>query len=126
MSMTDRPTSQFARLLRHDFYGFVHRSFLELSPSEPFLPNWHIELMASKLEDVRLGRTKRLILNVPPRHLKSQLASISFVAWMLGHSPASRLLCVCYGQELADKLARDCRRLMASSFYRALFRMRLA
>lgn len=124
--MIDRPTSQFVRLLQHDFYGFVHRSFLELSPSEQFLPNWHVELMASKLEDVRLGRTRRLILNVPPRHLKSHLASISFVAWMLGHSPASRLLCVSYGQELADKLARDCRRLMASAFYRALFRTRLS
>jgi len=124
--MTDKATSQFRALLRQDFYGFVHRSFLELNPQTRFLPNWHIELMASKLEDVRNGRTKRLIINIPPRHLKSHAASIAFVAWLLGHSPALSILCVSYAQELSEKLARDCRRLMASAFYRALFKTHMS
>lgn len=124
--MTDKPTSQFSQLLRHDFYGFVHRSFLELNPQTPFLPNWHIELMAAKLEEVRLGKIRRLIINIPPRHLKSHAASIAFVAWMLGHSPSYKILCASYAQDLSEKLARDCRRLMTSPFYRALFKTRLS
>ena len=40
---------------------------------EQFLPNWHIEVLAAKLEEVRRGSCKRLIVNVPPRHLKSHV-----------------------------------------------------
>lgn len=124
--MLERTSSQYAELLRNDFCGFIHRSFLELNPQTPFLPNWHIELMAAKLEDVRLGKTRRLIINIPPRHLKSHAASIAFVAWVLGHTPSYRVLCASYAQDLSDKLARDCRRLMTSQFYRSLFKTRLS
>lgn len=124
--MSDQPSAQFAELLRRDLYGFIHRSFLELNPQAQFLPNWHVEVMAAKLEAVRLGKLRRLIINIPPRHLKSHAASIAFVAWLLGHSPTHSVLCVSYAQDLSDKLARDCRRLMTSSFYRALFKTRIS
>lgn len=124
--MLERTSAQYAEVLRNDFYGFIHRSFLELNPQTPFLPNWHVELMAAKLDEVRLGKTRRLIINIPPRHLKSHAASIAFVAWVLGHEPSSRILCASYAQDLSDKLARDCRRLMNSQFYRALFKTRLS
>lgn len=124
--MLERPSSQYAELLRNDFYGFIHRSFMELNPQTPFLPNWHVEVMAAKLEEVRLGKSRRLIINIPPRHLKSHAASIAFVAWVLGHTPSSRILCASYAQDLSDKLARDCRRLMMSPFYRSLFKTRLS
>ena len=44
---------------------------------EEFLSNWHIEKMAAKLEEVKRGSCKRLIINVPPRHLKSHVVSIA-------------------------------------------------
>jgi hypothetical protein len=68
----------------------------------------------------------RLIISVPPRHLKSHLASIAFPAWSLGHDPCAQILCVSYAQELADKLLRDCRRIVASDWYRQLFATRLS
>src|SRR5437879_9742859 len=71
--------------------------------------NWHVELIAAKLAAVRAGRIRRLIVSLPPRHLKSHLASIAFPAWCLGHEPSAEILCVSYAQELADKFARDCR-----------------
>ena len=53
------------------------------------------------------GKIRRLIINVPPRHLKSLLASIAFPAWCLGHDPSAQILCVSYAQELADKHRRQ-------------------
>jgi hypothetical protein len=68
----------------------------------------------------------RLIINLPPRHLKSLMASIAFPAWCLGHNPSAQILCVSYAQDLADKLARDCRNIMMSLWYRRIFPTRLS
>jgi len=54
------------------------------------------------------------------------MASIAFPAWCLGHDPSAQILCCSYGQDLADKLARDCRSIMMSQWYRQIFRTRLA
>ena len=88
--------------------------------------NWHVEVMAGKLMAVREGRIRRLILCVPPRHLKSLLASVAFPAWCLGHDPSAQILCVSYAQDLADKLSRDCRRIVATDWHQQLFPTRLS
>jgi hypothetical protein len=54
------------------------------------------------------------------------LASIAFPAWCLGHDPSAQILCVSYAQDLADKLARDCRSIVMSPWYRQIFPTRLA
>src|ERR1700733_10216739 len=119
------PAADYRLLLQNDFHLFLHRSFCELNPRTAFLDNWHVAVLAAKLEEVRRGKTKRLIINLPPRHLKSHTASIAFPAWWLAHDPSAQILCVSYGQELADKLSRDCRALMTSKFYQRLFPNRL-
>jgi predicted phage terminase large subunit-like protein len=124
--MTPSPASIYAELLRHDFCAFIHRSFLELHSHTPFYPNWHTEVLAAKLEDVRRGKCKRLIIAKPPRHLKSHVTSIAFPAWMLGHDPAKRIMCVTYAQDLSDGFARASRKLMTSPFYQGLFDTRLS
>src|SRR6201981_2938850 len=113
-------------VLRSDLSCFAERGFYELNPQATFLMNWHIEVIAAKLTAVRAGRIRRLIINLPPRHLKSLLASIAFPAWCLGHDPSAQILCVSYAQDLADKLARDCRSIMMSPWYRRTFSTRLA
>src|SRR3984885_14542622 len=128
---TDMPSrlmsaaNMYSYLLRRDLCAFTHRSFLEIEGSD-FHLGWHIEVLAAKLEDVRLGRCKRLIINVPPRHLKSFMASIVFPAYVLGHDPAKKILSVTYAQDLSDNLARKSRTLMTSGFYEALFDTRLS
>jgi hypothetical protein len=84
-----------AALLRDDFASFAARSFRELNPRSP--ANWHVELISAKLAAVREGRIRRLIVSVPPRHLKSHLASVAFPAWSLGHDPSMQILCVTPG-----------------------------
>jgi predicted phage terminase large subunit-like protein len=119
-------TAEYEFILGQDFTTFIERAFYELNPQSPFVIGPHVEMIASKLEAVREGKIKRLIINLPPRNLKSHCASIAFVAWYLGHTPTGHVICASYGQELADKLARDCRTVMTSQWYRRLFRTRLA
>src|SRR5271155_2125568 len=113
-------------LLRRDFASFARRSFVELNPQTRFLLGWHVEIIAAKLAAVFDGRIRRLIINLPPRHLKSHLASVAFPAWCLGRNPSAQILCVSYAQELADKLSRDSRRIVASDWYRQAFPTRLS
>src|ERR1700746_849053 len=103
--------------LRLDFAAFAQRCFRELNPLVAFAMNWHVEIMAAKLTAVYQGEIRRLIDNVPPRYLKSLLGSVAFPAWCLGRQPGAQILCVSYAQDLADKLARDCRRIMTSDWY---------
>jgi predicted phage terminase large subunit-like protein len=118
--------AEYQAALRSDFYTFMLRCFTELNSSAEFLPSWHIEVMAAKLQAVREGRAKRVIINIPPRHLKSLAASIALPAWLLGHDPTAAIINVTYGQELSDKFARDCRAIMTASWYRLLFPTRLS
>jgi hypothetical protein len=124
--MNDLSPRELDVILRSDLGYFAERCFSELNPQASFLPNWHIEVIAAKLAAVRAGKIPRLIINLPPRHLKSLLASIAFPAWCLGRDPSAQILCVSYAQDLADKLARDCRSIMMSPWYRRIFLTRLA
>jgi predicted phage terminase large subunit-like protein len=122
----DLSPREYDAIRRSDLGVFAECCFCELNPQAAFLPNWHIELIAAKLAAVAQGKIRRLIIDLPPRHLKSLLASIAFPAWCLGHDPSAQILCVSYAQDLADKLARDCRSIMTRPWYQRLFPTRLA
>ena len=62
---------EYRSLLRQDFYAFIEKIFYELNPATEFLHNWHIEVIVSALEECRKGNVNRLIINIPPRSLKS-------------------------------------------------------
>src|SRR5262245_55982522 len=106
---------------RQDLVSFIRMSFDLLAHGEPLLMNWHIEAIAYHLEQVRLGRIKRLIINLPPRYLKSLVTSVAFPAFVLGHDPTKRLIVTSYGSDLAVKLANDCRTIISSPRYKSIF-----
>jgi predicted phage terminase large subunit-like protein len=106
---------------RQDFVSFIRMGFDLLSQGEPLSMNWHIEAMAYHLEQVRRGRIKRLIINLPPRYLKSLVTSVAFPAFVLGHDPTQRLIVASYGSDLAVKLANDCRAVIHSPRYKSIF-----
>src|SRR5467141_3449804 len=110
-----------AAILGTDLYSFVQASFPIVSGGGRFLPNWHIEAICHELSHVWRGETRRLIITVPPRSLKSICASVCLPAFILGHDPARRIICVSYSEGLARKHANDCRALMRSNLYRAVF-----
>ena len=106
---------------RQDFVSFVRMSYDLLRHDEPLSMNWHIEAMAYHLEQVRLGKIKRLIINLPPRYLKSIVTSVAFPAFVLGHDPTKRLIVASYGSDPAVQLANDCRTVISSPRYKSIF-----
>jgi predicted phage terminase large subunit-like protein len=108
-------------VLRSDPYSFIQAAFPIVSGEQSLVPNWHIEAMAAALTRVKNGDTKRLIITVPPRSLKSICASVAFPAFVLGHDPTRKIICVSYSESLARKHANDTRALMRSARYRRVF-----
>ena len=107
--------------LRQDFYSFVRKVFETVSPGDTFSPNWSVEAVTYALEKVASGKTTRLIINIPPRHLKSICASVALPAFVLGQDPTKRIICVSYADDLAKKFSNDCRAVMRSNWYRRIF-----
>ncbi len=110
-------------LYRSSFYAFVWKVFEELhrGGSTAFAPNWHIEAMCHELDNIRRGKNQRLVINVPPRHLKSITTAVAFPAFLLGHGPSRKIIVASYGLDLARKHSEDCRRVMESAWYQRLF-----
>jgi hypothetical protein len=106
---------------RQDLVSFVQMCFDLLTPNKSLLMNWHIEAIAYHLEQVRVGKIKRLIINLPPRYLKSLITSVAFPAFVLGHDPTKRVIVASYVADLAVKLANDCRAIINSPRYKSTF-----
>jgi len=107
--------------LRTDFESFLHKVFVTLSPGQSFVSGWFIQALAYRLEQVRQGEVKRLIVNLPPRSLKSIAASVAFPAFVLGHDPTKRIVCASYSGELSRKMSNDFRAILDTGWYRQLF-----
>jgi predicted phage terminase large subunit-like protein len=121
------PEQVMRAILATDFRSFVDHVFGVLRPGTPFRPNWHIDAMAHKVSQVASGEVKRLIITMPPRNLKSIVASVALPAWYLGHNPSERVVCVSYSDALAKTHANDFRRVVTDPIYQAVFpKMRLA
>lgn len=88
--------------------------------------NWHHKVLADALERVENGTLKRLIVNMPPRHGKSELVSVNFPAWCMGRNKDRSIMAASYGASLAQDFGRKVRNIMDSVEYRALFNTRLA
>jgi predicted phage terminase large subunit-like protein len=113
--------------LRNDFLSFVEKVFYTVDPGRVFIPNWHNELIADLAEQCRRGKINRLLVNLPPRSLKTIMLTIALPAFILGHDPTARIICVSYAQDLAEDHSLRFRLVVNSTWYRRLFpRMRLS
>jgi hypothetical protein len=109
-------------IFREDFHAFARKGFAILNDGQQIDDTWHLQAITKRLYDVSTNKITRLIINAPPRSLKSYLASVALPAFALGHMPSLKFICACYSQDLANKHSSDTRRLMDSRFYRKLFR----
>lgn len=107
--------------LRGDFTSFVKKCFVTLSPATAFLDNWHIDLIGEYLNACQRREIRRLIINMPPRALKSVCVSVAWPAFLLGHNPSERIMTASYAAGLSVKHALDCRRVMQASWYAEVF-----
>jgi hypothetical protein len=110
-----------AALLRTDLRYFIRKCFDTILPGTPYLPNWHIDAIVYQLMRVRARDSTRLLINQPPRSLKSICVSVAFVAWLLGHDPTRRIIVVSYSNDFAAELHRQFRMVVDAPWYRALF-----
>lgn len=115
------PEKLLNAVLREDFGSFLNKVFGITNPGTPYLRNWHIDLMGEYLEAVRLGHIKRLVINLPPRSLKSVCVNVAWPAWILGKTPYARVISASYSQILSVKHSLDCRSVVSSEFYKNLF-----
>jgi predicted phage terminase large subunit-like protein len=118
----DLMISEFAtKLIPNCFKSFLIKVFQTLNPSQKFEDNWHLDLMIEYLKSVENSETKRLIINVPPRSLKSTLISVAWPAWLLGNDPSKKIIVASYSQNLSLKHSVDCRSIINSEWYKTLF-----
>src|SRR5437899_18106 len=120
MTPEDRQRKLF-NLLRGSLLPIARKAFHEVNPGRPFFDAWHLDAMAHRLELCRTRCCKRLIITLPPRHLKSIVTSVAFPAYLLGRNPAERILCISYANDLAQKHARDFRSVVESDWYPMVF-----
>lgn len=114
---------EYRGMLRNSLGAFTHKVFNTVDPHAAYQHNWHIDLVAEYLKACQKGEISRLIINIPPRHLKSISVAVAFPAWLLGHNPSEQVMCASYSQELAFKHSLDCRLVMQQPWYRELFPM---
>ena len=106
---------------RDDLVTFAQLCFYILKPTTQLLMNWHIKAIAHQLERIRLGQQKRLIVAVPPRHLKSIITSVAYPAFILGQDPSKTIIVASYAADLAIKHGNDFRAIIQSDMYRKVF-----
>ena len=82
------------------------------------MPNWHIDAICSYLQAASQGEIDRLLINVPPRHMKSLAVSVMWPAWCWSFAPQLRFLTASYGATLAERDAIRSRDLIRSTWYR--------
>ena len=83
-----------------------------------FISGYHHRKIAKKFEDIASGKIKRLIVNMPPRHTKSEFASFLFPSWLVGNNPKLKIIQTTHNTELAVRFGRKMKNLIVSDMYK--------
>ena len=108
-------------LLRQSPSLFFAHLFPKIEYIEDFKCPWHLHAISHQLLAMHKGRCRRLILNAPPRSLKTSLANSYFIPWLLGKNPKTKIIVVTYGDDLSTTLARTTKKVLVSSPYKNIF-----
>jgi hypothetical protein len=97
---------------------FVKQAWRVLEPAREYIAGWHIEAICAHLEAVSAGTIPRLLIMMPPRHMKSLLVSVFWPCWEWIRHPERRWMYCSYAASLAIRDSLQCRRLVESPWYR--------
>lgn len=118
--LTDKEFEAYCKVLRVEAASKDFRSFIEYTmPNYQF--NWHHEAIISRLNKLVHQKNQRLLITVPPRHGKSELASRRFPAFLLGINPNARIIACSYSAGLATTFNRDVQRILESESFAEVF-----
>jgi len=109
-----------AKLARTDFYFYSRWMFLQ-QRGYYWLQSDHHKTICDALMEVYRGECKRLIINIPPRYSKTELAIKNFISWTLGHCPDSEYIYTSYSARLASNFSWQTREIVDSNEYREIF-----
>lgn len=115
--MTDKIHDTYHKLIKYDLSSFFAKVFLHLNPSVKYQHNWHIDMIADLLQQ----NHSRLMINMPPRFMKSLCVNVAWPAWILGHNPTARIISASYSMSIAVKHSIDCRNVILSDWYQEMF-----
>jgi len=103
------------------FAAFVYRAFSIVYPGTPFQPNWHVDVLCEYLQAMVEGRKpSHLVVNQPPRSLKTFIIAVALPTWILIRRPSFKTIVACYGDDIARDASRNFRRLVESDFVQRL------
>ncbi len=105
--------------VKDDFLEFVKHMWPE------FVEGYHHKIIAEKFNKLATGEIKRLIVNMPPRHTKSEFASNYLPAWMIGKNPKLKIIQTTHTAELAVRFGRKAKNVIDSSEYQEVFKTKL-
>ena len=98
--------------------AFIQQAWPVLQPATPFVPGWHIDALCEHLEAITYGQIRNLVINIPPRHMKSLAVSVFWPCWEWTRWPERRWLFASYAESLSLRDSRHCRTVVQSPWYR--------
>jgi predicted phage terminase large subunit-like protein len=107
--------------MRRSLKEFTKSSWPAIEPGREFHDNWHIDAISEHLQAVVEGDIKRLIINIPPRHMKSISVAVALPAWTWTIQPSKKFLYASYAGSLSIRDSVKCRRLIDSRWYKEHF-----
>ena len=113
-------------VIRNDFASFVRKAFFHDHDHNKLGKEPYIDYLCHELELVAAGETKRLVINLPPRHLKTFLAAICLPAWVLAKDPSARIIILTYNDGLGQHIAYKIRGILQSAWFKKVFKTRVA
>ena len=114
---------EYIKLCQDNFLIFVRAMWPDFICRDTTDPKkfGHHQIIANEFESIATGKHNRLIVNMPPRHTKSEFASYLFPAWMIGRNPKMKLMQVSHNAELATRFGSKVRNLMETEDYKSIF-----
>jgi predicted phage terminase large subunit-like protein len=107
--------------MRRSLKFFIKGAWDTIEPNRFYNDNWHIDAISDHLQAVVNGDIKRLIINIPPRHMKSISVSVALPAWTWTFDPSRKFLFSSYALMLSIRDSVKCRRLIDSQWYKTHF-----
>ena len=98
---------------------FAKQAWHVVEPKTPFIDGWHLHAICEHLEAVSAGQIKNLLINIPPRFMKSLAVCVFFPAWEWIQNPSLRYLISSYAEQLSKRDSVKTRRLVQSLWYQA-------
>jgi len=112
---------------RRDFHAFVVDAWPYVEQTTVYVDGWHIRMLCDYLQALAEGKipSNNLMINIPPRHMKSRLCNVFFPAWIWARDQGAKFLCFSYSSNLTERDSRDCRKLIDSRWYQERFHVQI-